>query len=355
MQRAARVKLEIETSINLGTFTLAEYARHFPDSPYLRAKGYNAQTDGDEFQAVAELWLKLTGAERQETTNREYKNALKCHFFPVFGARRLKTITYEQILSHLAETEFKSPKTFNNVMTPARQLFAWCVTTGRLDADPTKPIQFREVQRPQPDPFDLEEIEAILGHVLATYGEQWANYFEFAFFAGLRPSEQIALTWSKVDFRRGEVRVDVARVRTIDKGTKTHEARDVELAARALAALTRQKKHSFLAGGAVFLNPSTGEAFADTSAPQEKVFQPTLRKLGIRPRDARNTRHSFATLGLMAGVNPAYMAGQLGHSLEMFFKVYAKWIRGADSSRERGKFDAFSVAAPQSRHSVNED
>jgi integrase len=28
----------------------------------------------------------------------------------------------------------------------------------------------------------------------------------------------------------------------------------------------------------------------------------------------------------MAGVNPAFMARQLGHSLDMFFKVYAKWI-----------------------------
>lgn len=349
MQRAARVKLEVETAINLGTFTLAEYARYFPDSPYLRAKGFNLETDGDEFETVAELWLKLTGADREETTNREYKNALKCHFFPVFGARRIRGITYEQILSHLAETEFKSPKTFNNVMTPARGLFAWCVATKRLDVDPTAPIQFREVQRPQPDPFDLEEIDAILAHVDKVHGEPWANYFEFAFFAGLRPSEQIALAWPKVDFRRGEVRVDSARVRTIDKRTKTHEARDVELAARALAALTRQKKNSFLANGAVFLNPATGEAFADTSAPQEKVFQPTLRKLGIRPRDARNTRHSFATLGLMASVNPAYMAGQLGHSLDMFFKVYAKWIRGADSSRERGKLDAYAAVAPVRR------
>ena len=72
---------------------------------------------------------------------------------------------------------------------------------------------------------------AILAHVDKVHGEQWANYFEFAFFAGLRPSEQIALGWPKVDFRRGEVRVDSARVRTIDKRTKTHEARDVELAA----------------------------------------------------------------------------------------------------------------------------
>jgi integrase len=28
----------------------------------------------------------------------------------------------------------------------------------------------------------------------------------------------------------------------------------------------------------------------------------------------------------MNGVNPAFMAAQLGHSIEEFFKTYAKWI-----------------------------
>lgn len=37
-------------------------------------------------------------------------------------------------------------------------------------------------------------------------------------------------------------------------------------------------------------------------------------------------RHTYATFGLMNGVNPAFMAEQLGHSLEEFFKTYAKWI-----------------------------
>ena len=37
-------------------------------------------------------------------------------------------------------------------------------------------------------------------------------------------------------------------------------------------------------------------------------------------------RHTFATFGLMNGVNPAYLAKQLGHSIEEFFKTYSTWI-----------------------------
>ena len=52
----------------------------------------------------------------------------------------------------------------------------------------------------------------------------------------------------------------------------------------------------------------------------------TLKRLGIRHRRTYNMGHPYATIGLMSGVNSAFMARQLGHSLEIFFKVYAKWI-----------------------------
>jgi integrase len=51
-------------------------------------------------------------------------------------------------------------------------------------------------------------------------------------------------------------------------------------------------------------------------------------------------RHTYATLGLMSGANPAFLAKQLGHSLQMFFNVYADWIDGANNDLEMEKIDA---------------
>jgi hypothetical protein len=39
----------------------------------------------------------------------------------------------------------------------------------------------------------------------------------------------------------------------------------------------------------------------------------------------------------MSGANAAYMAKQMGHSTEMFFKVYADRIDGADDDRGMAK------------------
>jgi hypothetical protein len=43
------------------------------------------------------------------------------------------------------------------------------------------------------------------------------NYDEFRFFTGLRPSEQIALTVTDYDRKRGALSINKARVRGVDK------------------------------------------------------------------------------------------------------------------------------------------
>jgi integrase len=41
-------------------------------------------------------------------------------------------------------------------------------------------------------------------------------------------------------------------------------------------------------------------------------------------------RHTYASLGIQAGLPPAFLAKQLGHSLNVFYSHYATWITGDD-------------------------
>ena len=54
------------------------------------------------------------------------------------------------------------------------------------------------MQKEPPDPFTLEEAEVILGYLKNE--PVFHNYFELAFFSGMRTSELIALTWQDIDF-----------------------------------------------------------------------------------------------------------------------------------------------------------
>ncbi len=166
------------------------------------------------------------------------------------------------------------------------------------------------------------------------------DWFDFAFATGVRPSEQVVIYWSDIDWRRKTIRIQRALVKGEIKSTKTSSVRDVDLTARALAVLERQQGNKDIesANTSIFLNPVTNRPWPDEKQQRERYFLPTLEALRIRTRGAYQTRHTFATIALMGGVNPAYIARQLGHSTTaMLFKHYAKWIDGADRGREASR------------------
>lgn len=73
----------------------------------------------------------------------------------------------------------------------------------------------------------------VLAHLNPAFHPMWRHYFEIAIFAGLRPSEQIALRWHALDARGEQVRIDAARARARDKGTKTSKIRYMDLQTQA--------------------------------------------------------------------------------------------------------------------------
>ena len=58
-----------------------------------------------------------------------------------------------------------------------------------------------------------------------------------------------------------------------------------------------------------------------------RVWIPTLRLLGLKPRRAYETRHTTATLWLASGENPEWIARQMGHSnTKMLFTIYSRFV-----------------------------
>jgi integrase len=70
-------------------------------------------------------------------------------------------------------------------------------------------------------------------------------------------------------------------------------------------------------------------------------------------RPPYNTRHTYATMMLMAGMTPAFCAGQMGHSVEIFLTTYAKWIPGAGDKAEMAKLEQ-TLGAPRDRSFIPE-
>ena len=47
--------------------------------------------------------------------------------------------------------------------------------------------------------------------------------------------------------------------------------------------------------------------------------------------------HTYATMCLMANMNAAFIANQLGHSVQMLLSTYAKWINSTSDWTELNK------------------
>jgi integrase len=93
--------------------------------------------------------------------------------------------------------------------------------------------RIRKKDRPVIDPFTIQDAETLIAGVHRDWGEAQGNYDEFRFFAGLRPSEQVALLVSDFDSTGGTLTINKARVGGVDKNsTKTGEDRRIALCPR---------------------------------------------------------------------------------------------------------------------------
>ena len=331
-----RMLRDIERKIELGTFRYAEY---FPNSKRLAC---NPALAGSPLtvREFAHRWLRAQGS-LAKSTRQGYREALDSFWLPAFGDRALESLTLSEILGKLDGHAWRTRKTRNNNLIPMRRLLDLAFIDGLLKVDLAARLKYLKPQREPADPLSIDEVDTVLASMAERYQPSVVNYFEFAFFSGLRTSELIALRWGDIDWGRRTVRVQRAKVRGEIKPTKTYQVRDVEALERAFAALRRQKALTFLAGPEVFHSPFTDAPYIDDQTPRKCFWHPALKLCGIRERDAYQTRHTFASYCLMHGANPAWLARQLGHSTtEMVFRVYARWIDGADKSSERAKLDA---------------
>lgn len=333
LKYASNLRAEIQRKITLETFNYGDY---FPNSKLAKISKPIIPT----FSESAKSWLAIIKAEKTESAYETYRKYLTKNWLPIYGDRPIDSILTSEIKETLAELDV-SAKTKNNMLIPVRGILSAAYYDGIIKENPTDRIKNLKHQKPEPDPFTLDEIEQILAYMADRYDEQILNYFEFAFFTGLRPpNEMIALQWRDVE--KSGCTVRRAKVLGKLKETKTYTVRKVEFNDRALTAITRQRKHTSMKSDYVFTNPVTGNAWADGRAQATLYYYPTLKALRIKEREPYQTRHSFATMMLMnAEANPMWVSQQMGHkNMQMLLNVYAKWIALADKSREVNKVNS---------------
>ncbi len=340
---AARLVATINSEIAAGTF---DYSAHFPDSP--RApKTANNQLFGE----MADLWLKSKGRLALKTRN-QYRNAIEVWKGLLGAGTPMVKLTHGVVAAKVGSHKWASAKLLNNYLICLRGVFKLAGRELQGMGNPMDGIENSRHQAPAPDPLSAEEAHKILAYMQKHFDVRVYAYFAFAFATGMRPEEIIALRTEDNrqvdDLGRRQVRVERARSGGEIGPLKTYQVRDVDLTSAALKAWNLALPHAV--DGFVFTNPVTRRPWHDERSQRDHYWKPTLKALGIRERRAYQARHTYATTALMGGANPNYVARQMGHkNTQMLFRIYSRWIDGADRGRELAKIEQAQAASKENQ------
>ncbi len=340
LARAERLLSDVRAAIRNGVYDPAAF---FPNSRSVLKMGTNVLKLG----TLCDDWLETKGRLAPATLS-QYRNACRVWKELIGADRPVAEISLIEIEKIIGSHPWKSVKLLNNYLITLRGVFSLAVRSGVLLENPARDVRNSRPQKKAPDPLTLDERDRVLAWLRERKDPRVHAYFMWQFATGMRPEETIALRWDDVDFAHGSVRVERAKThRGQLKGTKTGTIRDVDLVPDALEALEIMKPFTRLKSDFIFENPRTKRPWHDDRAQRDWAWNPALKALGIRYRRAYATRHTYATAALMGGVTPAYIARQLGHtSPGMVYRVYAKWIDGADAGRERTRLAAAFAPSP---------
>ncbi|MEE3504889.1 tyrosine-type recombinase/integrase [Pseudomonas sp. 10C3] len=323
----------VKEMIKLGVMTDDMYAQMFPNS------NYNLDRKTPTFGEFSQTWLNSRDIVKETRDN--YLTILNGVWMPTLSSRRIDDITSADIRKIVASIEWDSPGIRRNAMDKLSSVLATAVMDGHMPRNPCKSMPRAKLPKRQVDPFERDEAERIITSMYeALIGRTriYAAYFEFCFFTGMRPGEVRALKWSEVSEEKKRVHV----CRQIVKGQlveriKTKTVRDVLLNDRALHAI--EVARSMAGDGAefVFTTAKGPGSWIASDSTTKKYFMAALSRLSIRRRRQYDCRHTYATMCLMANMNTAFIANQLGHSVQMLLSTYAKWINSTSDWAELSK------------------
>ena len=369
--RTVREQLDkIMVAIKSGTF---RYATVFPESKnreYFAEKErtvYDLKPTPEQvnFRDYAEQWYNLLrdSGRLAGRTLREYRRYLDNYLIPFFGERyfsELNAHVFEEFVSWARKQMLKGEsvcnKSINKYFVPMKMICKQAGIAYRWGNSFDPFFGFKrlpeEDRREDIFPFSLEEQEKVRQNL----PDHWRPYFDFAIRSGLRPGEQIALKAEDIDWTRKLLHVNRAITlgedgKRVEGNTKNkYSRRTIKLTPGILEALEEQRKiHERFDCKYFFCTPNGCPVHLSNM--RRKVWIPALKSAGIKVREIKQTRHTFATVALSCGENPLWIARVMGHrDAEMVIKVYSRYVENLRGSEDGSALDTMF----QRKHEVAE-
>jgi len=354
-----------------------------PPRPEATRSGQEGELTFHEF---ASEWMQTqrleggrrgTGMSAKGTVDLEWR--LSNHLLPYFAQHRLSEITVEEVdryrgmkvreargrqdaldawqasCARLPAGEPRPPRpsrplsagSVNKTLITLAAVLETAVEYGRMDRNPARGRRRRLAapggRRPYLDRADhigalLDAAGALDGEATHRKGQRRALLASLLF-AGLRIGEALELRWRDVDLARSTITVRAAKTeageRVIDVLAVLRDELD---AYRSRLESPAPEGYAFATGRGG--RESESNVRQRVLAPAVDAANAALATVGTEALPERLTphslRHTFASILVALGEDPAYVMGQMGHTdPHLTLRIYAKQMGRRDGERER--------------------
>ena len=280
------------------------------------------------------IWLSEYCGAIKPGTLKTYSDNVKNHIIPALGAVKLCELQPHDVQKFINSLQRgKKPLSAHTVKNIHGTLCKALTEAARVKYIPSNPANgciLPKVQRDEISPLVGEEIGAF---TRAIKGNPSEDVFFVALNTGMRLSEVLGLRWSRVDFKKGTIKVDAQllvkrgkdteRTLGLPKNSKPRTFKAAPAVIECLKAVQRrQKEWRLLAGPTwgnaldlVFTN-ETGQEIPHATI--EHRFMRIMDTIGLQGHRFHDLRHTFATESIRAGIDTKTISDMLGHSSTAF-------------------------------------
>lgn len=290
------------------------------------------------------IWLNefVTPAVKPLTLS-SYKNHVNNHIKPAFGAVELQGLKahliqqlYNSLLNGSKDKKPLSPKSIKNLSAVLHKSLGQAVKLGYIVANPAAACELPRVEKKEIKPLEQDEMTRFLK---AIDNERYKNLFTVTLFTGMRQGEVMGLSWSNVDFERGQITISQQLQKAKDNdrayylaSTKSGKVRTITPAPfvmQTLRAERAKQAENKLRAGQAWNNPDNlvftdelGNHFALCTV--YKHFKRIASSIGVPEARFHDLRHTYATAALSNGDDIKTVQSNLGHATASFtLDVYA--------------------------------
>lgn len=315
-----------------------------------------------------EIWLNEYCGAVKPGTRKTYSDTVRCHLAPGLGRYRLCALQphdVQRFINALQQgARTLSPKTVKNIHGTLCKALSEACRVKYIPSNPASGCILPKVTREELHPLEAEEI---ISFANAIKGNPSEALFFIALNTGMRLSELLGLRWSRIDFKKGTIKVDsqmlvkrgkdASRTLAPPKNNKTRTFTAAPAVMDMLQSVYRQQKAWKAAAGALWQNThdlvftnEIGEGIPHATI--EHRFSRVLTAAGIEKRRFHDLRHTFTVESIRAGVDVKTLSETLGHSSVSFTLDVYGHVTNAMQTDAASKIQTLIVSRIEPDHEI---